>query len=229
MMDNDVSKKTSTQSSKLEYGLIYLVCDFLISKLLVRVNLVECVKKLGLGLYGKAYRKNYADAIKRTITDVFIILKNILVLSFIICSPKLSDLGIGIVNAIVIYLMVMNVFTYFYHHLWIEDKPQGIHCQRRRFINLILAVGFNILCYTYLFYKGLEYWISWVQPGVGLAKILQYSVSNTFLFSSCLTVNTTFGYYLQTSQQLISFVFLAIILGQSIPNPSKGDNNAISQ
>lgn len=207
-----LAKELKTRS---EYGFIYVIVSGIV-KALWLLNLVEWFKCL----FCHVCRLVNKDVCKRTATswaiDVFIMLKFILVYRFIYLPERPLYL------IIVLYLLIMNVFTYFYHHIWKTPRGQGSHWQTRRFITLTLAIAFNVLCYVYLYWSGLSRFIQWQDDTLlTLPMVFQYSLANTFMLPSFLAVSNTFGLYLQTSQQLVSFIFLAIILSSSIPQQSK--------
>lgn len=206
---------TNEWKARYEYGIIYVVVSAIV-KALWLINLVEWFKCL----FYQVGRIVIKDVSKRAATswaiDIFIVLKFILVYRFIYLPEK------PVYLVIVLYLLIMNVFTYFYHHIWKTPSDQGSHWQTRRFVTLTLAIAFNILCYVYLYWKGLSRFIQWQDNTLlTLPMVFQYSLANTFMLPSFLSVANSFGLYLQTSQQLISFIFLAIILNSSIPQQCK--------
>lgn len=212
---NIMSYLTNEFKVRSEYGFIYVIVSIII-KILWAINLVEWFKILFYQV-SKLLLKNISKkASYNWAIDLYIVLKFIFV-SLSIFLPEDPILLI-----IVLYLLIMNVFTYFYHHVWIKPNDLSSHWQTRRFVTLVLAIAFNILCYVYLYWNGLSRFIHWQNNApFTLSRVFQYSISNTFLLPSSMSVVNSFGLYLQTSQQVISFVFLVIILSQSIPHLNK--------
>jgi hypothetical protein len=213
--NNKLSFLTREWKARSEYGIIYVVVSGIV-KALWLLNLVEWFKRL----FYHICRLVKKDVSKKTATnwaiDLFIVLKFILVYRVIYLPEK------PVYLVIVLYLLIMNIFTYFYYHIWKATSDQGSHWQTRRFITLTLAIAFNILCYVYLYWKGLSRFIQWQDDTLlTLPMVFQYSLANTFMLPSFLSVANSLGFYLQTSQQVISFIFLAIILSSSIPEYSK--------
>lgn len=203
--------------NRSEYGFIYVIFSAIVIVLCL-INFVELFKHCFFQLC-KVFKKDICrKAACNWAIDLFIVLKFIFV-TLSIFLPKHP-----IIFWIVLYLLIMNVFTYFYHHVWKKPSDNSSHWQIRRFVTLILAIAFNILCYVYLYWNGLARFIQWHENSLlTLLNVFQYSISNTFLLPSCLSIVNPFGFYLQTTQQIISFIFLAIILNQSIPQPRKED------
>ncbi len=210
-----LSYLTNEYKVRSEYGFIYVIVSVLV-KILCALNLVEWFKILFYQVC-KLLQKNISKkASYNWAIDLFIVLK------FIFVSLSLILPENPILLKIVLYLLIMNVFTYFYHHIWRKPSDLCSHWQTRRFVTLVLAIAFNILCYVYLYWNGLSRFIIWQNNSpFTLSRVFQYSISNTFLLPSSMSVDNLFGLYLQTSQQVISFVFLVIILSQSIPHLNK--------
>lgn len=206
---------TNEYKVRSEYGFMYVIASVMI-KTLWALNLVEWFKILFYQVCRLLHKNICKKASTNWAIDLFIVLKFILVFLFIFLPENPVYLGI------VLYLLIMNVFTYFYHHVWRKPSDNCSHWQARRFLTLMLAIAFNVLCYVYLYWNGLSRFINWQSSAPStFLSVLQYSLSNTFLLPSPLSVNSAFGLYLQTTQQVISFIFLVIILSQSIPQPKK--------
>lgn len=216
-------KKTAlkNRSKKLEYGFIYPLFSFFV-QLLFLFNLVEWFKKIAC-LCVRIIGLNANERIVKSITiDIFIVSKFVFVILMFLVSKRM------ILTYFIIYLMLMNIFTYFYYHVWEHKLNTNIHHLRRCFVSLCIAIGFNVLCYTYLFHKGFVDYILWSNnTKVTLSEIVLFSISNTFMLSTQFSVINKFGHYLQISQQLVSFVFLVIILSQSIPTTNHQDKEKV--
>ncbi len=207
-----MKRKTENKpGNKYQYGFIFVLVTVLI-KLVCYINLVEWFKKGFIMLFSS---RNTDETVKKTTInigiDAFIVLKLLFV------TTAILFLNGKWITFSVVYLLIMNLFTYFYYHIW---NPSQVNKDRirRRFITFCCALIFNILCFNYLFYKGFSAQIEW--SGIvnsGFREIFLYSLANTFMLSAQISVANQFGYYLQIAQQLASFVFLVIILSQSIP------------
>ncbi|PKN71975.1 MAG: hypothetical protein CVU50_09300 [Candidatus Cloacimonetes bacterium HGW-Cloacimonetes-3] len=210
-------KLSEEYKKRSEYGFIYIIFSGVVN-LLWLINFVEWFKFIFYQLCKFIMKDISRKAAYNWAIDIFVVVKFVFLILFMLMPDN------AIILKIVIYLLIMNVFTYFYHHVWRKPSDSCSHWQTRRFANLMLAIVFNILCYTYLLGNGLARYILWENgTPASLYSVLQYSISNTFLLSSSLSVVNAFGLYLQTSQQIVSFIFLVIILSQSIPKPAKED------
>lgn len=215
--DKMLSYLTKEYKVRSEYGFIYVIASVMI-KVLWALNLVEWFKFLFYQFCRLLHKKINQKATYNWAIDTFIVLKFIFVFLFIFLPEN------PVYLRIVLYLLIMNVFTYFYHHVWRKPSDNCSHWQARRFLTLMLAIAFNILGYVYLYWNGLSSFLQWRKgTPYTLFTVIQYSLSNTFLLPSHLSVENAFGLYLQTTQQVISFVFIVIVLSQSIPQPRKGE------
>ncbi len=201
----------------MKNGLLYPIIDFII-KLLKRFNLVEiykCVLATSLPQYNKL-------SVNRFAIDSFIILKWIFLI-FIIIYEHQSYL----ITLLIWYLLLSNIYTYFYYHIWHDDSVNDQHNTperiRRRFINLITSIGFSNVCFAYL------YRFPYLKDFEWSEKIPLTTKSLWFSFANSLTANyemvkpiTKNGMELTITQLIISFIFLTMILGNSIP---KANNN----
>jgi len=202
-------------NKRSKYGFIYVFTSVFV-KLLCVLNLVEWFKVLFVFICRLLNQNTIEKEAKNWAIDLFIVLKY-LFLVLVISLPHNSLALTGVV-----YLLVMNLFTYFYHHVWKTPTDSCAHWQARRFVSLFLAIVFNVLCYFYLYWNGMSSLIRWNEGvPVSMARVAQFSLANTFMLPSLLSVENTLGLYLQTSQQMISWIFLVIILAQSIPQLKK--------
>jgi hypothetical protein len=191
-------------------GIVYTLIDWFI-EILKYFNLVEYFKLLSKRIYAK-------DKIlaSRFAVDLFIILKWVLV-----ALLWQFNVNKGFFTWLVWYLIVTNIYTYFYYHVWTKDlaKPfYDLDRLKRRFLNLILSIGFNILAFAYLFAQPYFENFKWAKGYSTLKDSLLFSTSNS-LSTSCDSVEsiTELGSSLSLIETLISFVFLTIILSNSIP------------
>jgi len=201
----------------MKNGVFYPILNFIVAKLKY-LNLVELFKSLAVLIAGN---QNKISAYRFAI-DFFIILKWIFVLTII----KLH-VNNTITNLFVWYLLISNLYTYFYYHIWYNDTANDIHNTperiRRRFVNLMLSIGFSNLCFAYLYRFPYLNDFQWSDKAPLTTKSIWFSFANS------LTANyeyvkpiTKSGVELTLMQLIISFIFLTMILGNSIP---KTNNN----
>lgn len=121
----------------------------------------------------------------------------------------------------VIYLMLMNLFTYFYYHCWEIKEIRDLIHMRRRFVNLCISFSFNILAFSYVYlvfgrseFNGFisTFWNS-----------LQLSLAFTFSGAAKFEPLTLTGFYLSNIQLIITFIYVAFLLSQTIPVFKKGE------
>lgn len=177
------------------------------------INLVEIFKNEVFKFYNK---KGVSERdIKSFAIDIFIVSKWVF-----ICSMFTLSVSNIFSKWFAIYLLVMNIHTYFYHHVWSDNAIKGTardnNHLRRRFLSLVLAIAYNIATYSYLYGVVYIHHFS-VSPGfdTSLASVI-HSISTTFTGSSdFLKPVDNIGIIIQISQTLISFLFLSIILSKS--------------
>ncbi|MBW3518060.1 hypothetical protein [Flavobacterium sp. NKUCC04_CG] len=201
----------------MKNGLLYPAINFVID-ILKYFNLVEIYKNILVSIFNKSNTLT----VNRFAIDSFIILKWI----FIICIIYTKSSNC-LLTVLVWYLLYSNLYTYFYYHIWHNDTannqfntPERI---RRRFINLLTSIGFSNLCFAYLYRLPYLSEFEWSE------KIPLTTKAIWFSFANSLTANyefvkpiTKIGVELTITQLLISFIFLTMILGNSIP---KTNNN----
>jgi len=195
------------KNNTLTNGLIYTVIDKLIT-LLIFLNLVELIKVI--------FKKIISDKNigSKQGTDIFIITKWV----FIIILFKLKIQSV-IITSFVWYLIIANVFTYFNYHVWkIDNGSFDSHRIKRRFITLTLAIFFNILCFTFLIRIPYFEEFSWSKNNSLSTQAISCSFSNT-LALGCEKVKpiSEFADSIIIIQTSITFIFLTIILSNSIP------------
>jgi hypothetical protein len=195
-------------------GIIYPITNWCI-KILYYINLVEWVKKIFVKILKVWFNE---ISISRVAVDIFIIGKWIFLLILMKYHYESDFLTI-----IVWYLMWSNIYTYFYYHIWKDDSFNSTFNSpiriRRRFITLLSSIGFSNLTFAYLY--RLPYYSSfqWKQDIPKNIQSIWYSCANS------LTANYEYvkpldktGTDLTIIQLAISFVFLTMILGNSIPS-----------
>lgn len=198
----------------------------LIIRCINKVNIVEIlkwiVKKVIVVLFlgGNAEKAENKRIIRKSLNftiDGFIVAKFI----FIVLIWKYQVNFIWVL-AIVIYLLFMNSFTYFYHHIWEEaailNQFASVKRVRRRFSNLFISILYMILSFGYLYYEPFRAEFKWLSGQPDYFHALLYSISNSFAGSfGDLTPTTYLGEVIKISQTITMFVFITVILARSLP------------
>lgn len=196
----------------MKKGFIYFLVDWFINKLNY-INLVELFKTIAEKLFNREVNKRTAS---RTAVDIFIILKWIFI-SF--CWY--SNIQNQFINYIVWYLIFSNIYTYFFHHVWsknIGNPHFDIDRIKRRFLNLILSILFNIFSFAYLFAQPFNNNFEWKKGNPTFKDSLFFSLSNSISTNyEYVTSISEIGHTLTIIETIISFAFLTIILSNSIP------------
>lgn len=146
--------------------------------------------------------------IKGIAIDLFIVIKYLFILSVLFGVLKTNNIFFYIIW----YLIIMNIFTYFYYHIW-ENKKIGKEASKKRFLNFILSIIYSSLSFMtlYKYYYTHDFEISNI-----------YSISDTvrafsLSFGSFLNINNIFpatdkGYIVFSVNCTINFIFLTFIL-----------------
>lgn len=199
---------------KMKNGIIYHIVDWSIQKLNC-LNLVELLKKVIKLFFSSDQDKRTAS---RLTVDIFIILKWLFIALLWYFNIKNA-----IVNYLVWYLIFTNIYTYFYYHTWTKDlvNPHfDIDRIKRRYLNLILSIAFNIYSFGYLFAQPFKENFKWRSEYSTLKEGALFSLSNSvstnYKYVSAITET---GNTLTLIETIISFIFLTIILSNSIPQP----------
>jgi hypothetical protein len=191
-------------------GIIYSIFNWIIEKLSY-LNLVEFFKFIAV----KIFPNNRITALRFSV-DIFIILKWLLIALLWHFNVKNDFL-----NFLVWYLIFTNVYTYFYYHTWSKsiDRPEfDFDRIKRRFLNLGLSIAFNVLSFAYLFAQPFSNNFKWNNGYSTLQDSILFSLANSFTtsYNSVQTI-TEIGHKISLLETVISFVFLTIILSNSIP------------
>ncbi len=186
----------------MEKGLLFIVFGKLID-FLKKLNAVEWCKHLALKFSNTTDEKFH----RRAAVDIFIIFKfAVASLAFIFPNTFLV--------CIVVYLCFFNAFTYFYYHVWCPPEDKTLDALRRRFLNLFLSLGFNMLSFATL-YKFIG--VPLVVEGSSGYFIL--SLMNTFMMGTDYlaqgALETHFYRSIFISQALLSFTFLTLVLSNT--------------
>lgn len=223
MYDQGRNKEQTTDN-----GFIYPIINKVIS-LIFYINIVELIKwitvKIILLFNKNSTNINLVNRKKRkarnVAIDIFICLKFMFI--GVLWYKQINN---SYLTGITIYLLIMNSFIYFYYHVWEEGAIKGqfatIHRTRRKFINLFQSLFYMIISYAYLFQIPFEKEFQWSSNITTSSKSLLFSLSNIFPLSyEGVKALTEFGQYIKASQILLSFLFIAIILTQSIPKANQ--------
>lgn len=200
----------------MKNGIIYRILKLILDGLNY-LSLVELFKYISIKLFSTAGNQQSQITASRIAVDTFIILKWLSVLLSFINGWSSTFLTI-----FVWYLIYSNLYTYFYYHLWSRESMNtenfDIERVRRRFITLMLSIGFSNLCFAYLFR------IPYLNDFEWSDKIPLNTKAIWFSFANSLTANYEFvkpitqdGASITVTQLIISFVFITLILGKSIP------------
>lgn len=211
-------------------GIIYPLVKVLV-KIVFYLNIVEYIKKLSDFVTSK-YFKDKSLEIKRIkvrrnrnfAIDLFIILKFLFILLVLFQGYK--DFWIQI---LVWYLIISNVYTYFYYHLWSIDALKENHLTvnrvRRRFINLFISIFYMMLCYVYLYYAMTPEHFLVSSKGDWSNEYIVYfisSITKSFAIDfEDLKASDQTGTLIEISQVINMFIFITLILAKSLPKADR--------
>ena len=200
----------------MKNGIIYTTTKFLLDNLKY-LTLVELFKYIGHLLNPKKNNVDWKLAFSRTSVDIFIILKWALIL--ILAKYNISS---NFWTVTTCYLILTNVYTYFYYHIWTNEALNTENFSmdriRRRFVTLMLAVGYSDLCFAYLYKVPFKANFEWSSNLTTFTKSTWFSISNSLAANyDAVKPITDFGYNVSMTQLILTFIFLTIILSKSIP------------
>jgi len=199
----------------MKNGIIYTILKFILDNLKY-LSLVEFFKYSFIKLFAKNSVKSKIKT-SRIAVDTFIILK----WTFVIIAMN-QGWNHTIITFFVWYLIYSNLYTYFYYHIWIPEALNTENFEidriRRRFITLMLSIGFSNLCFAFLVRHPYLADFEWSENTPLNIKATWFSFANS------LTANyeyvkpiTKDGVEITITQLIVSFIFLTLILGKSIP------------
>jgi hypothetical protein len=200
----------------MKTGFIYEIVRVLIEAF-KHLNLVELFKLIGAKLNPKKTDSEQEVAFKRVATDIFIVLKWVFV-SILWCYSVTNFWMI----ICVWYLLISNLFTYLYYHIWADEALNTENFTkdriRRRFVNLMLAVSFSVFCFAFLYQVPYAAEIDWGTKTAAPLYSIMFSISTALAANyEDVKPKTDFGNLLCTLELLFTFVFVTIILSRSIP------------
>lgn len=215
--------KRDATSQHLRYinGPAFVVVDHVVC-LLQRLSLVEWLKWLGIK-FSRASQAEEKRKLANFVIDVFIFMKWAVLL-----SAWYFDFSSPVFVAVIAYLLLMNIHTYFWYHLWVVENPKmtvdSHQRDRRRFVNLVLAMAFSICAYAYFYHRILPEQFEWPTFTSRWAAALKYSLGNALTSSTGDLIPKSTGTYLLTASQLaMTFVFAAMLLNNSLPKVHRED------
>lgn len=188
----------------MKNGFIYSFIRSSINCLYV-FNLVELWKRFYVAMRG-TNRENLIETYNEAI-DLFIVFKYLFLIYLYIKVESKKYIYL------VIYLIISNIFTYFYYHVW--EKKEGICRERdqRRFISLILSILYSNICFGYLY----KISISNFEPFLENISLNLKTIYASFMtsFGSTLTPKTENGFLLIFLNVIINMLFIVIILSNT--------------
>lgn len=201
-------------------GPSYPIASYGIAKL-YQLNAVEWAKKAAIALTGAESTEEKRRAANCAI-DAFIAVK-----FAIIAAAWYFNLAGTIPVGIAAYLLVFNLFTYFWYHLWLPRVPayatDNPYRERRRFMNLLSAMAFSIVTYAFLYHRVMSNHFDWPRDVAPATAALTFSIGNALTGAvGDLHAKTATAYLVMSSQLLMTFIFVAILLNASIPTQKRG-------
>jgi hypothetical protein len=181
------------------------------------LTIVEFFKFIAKKINPKKNNVESKLSYSRNAVDIFILLKWMFIL--IIAKFSFSN---NFITVFVWYLLITNIYSYFYYHIWSDEALNTESFEkdriRRRFLNLMLAVGFSNLCFAYLYKLPYQVDFDWSNNNITFLKAIWYSLSNSFggNYDAVKPIND-FSNSVSMIQLITTFIFITIILGKSIP------------
>lgn len=208
-----VSEQKTGIVDSMRYGFIFPIARGMVEALAC-LNAVELFKAIGKRL-ARDESQMFRNA--RIGIDVFVILKWIFVI-----SVWLAAVNDTLVTFAIAYLLGMNVFTYFYYHVWQRPYDSSDENLRSRLVTLILSIAYSIICFGYLYAVPFAD-VFHVDSGISRTTAsLLFSICRSFLVDFApMTAESTTGHMLTVIQTAITFIFISIILSASIPQYRK--------
>lgn len=195
------------------YGFIYPLVRATVEAL-TYLNLVELFKAFGKKL---AKEKSAEVPNIRIGIDVFIVLKWTAVVGM-----WLAGLSHPVATIAIVYLLIANIFTYFYCHVWLPPFNNDDENLRSRFVTMAIALCYNIVCFGYLYaFPFSGHFNVPEEMGPSLGGLFS-SIANSILtdFSPVIATSNT-AQALVLLQKVTTFIFISIILAASLPQFSK--------
>lgn len=193
---------------------IYLCLEKVV-KVLKNLNAVEWLKNF-VGFIISSKKIETIISYKNLAIDLFIVFKWLITFLAFYCFNN------RLFHILIIYFVVFNIFTYFYYHIWNTSfSNTSVIRDRRRFINTIQAIFYNVFGFTYLYAVPFSGYFNWDDKVSKIVSALNLSVSNTFLGSANVTPNGEIGIVIMLSQYFSTFILITIILSTAFPADKK--------
>lgn len=206
----------SEAKRQMESGFLYQILNKLLNSMKY-INLVELFKFVGLKLTPENSLIETKIKYSRTSVDIFIVAKWFFVLILILFDVTNTWLVI-----VVWYLLFANLYTYFYYHTWsseiLNDPYFDTARIKRRFLNLLLAIFYSVFGFAYLYNIPYSTEFMWASKTPNFLHSLWYSLSNSLTASyDQVKPITDVGNSISMIQLIIVFIFVTIIISDSIP------------
>lgn len=182
------------------------------------LNLVEILKELvEVFWFDKSIEEKKSKKI--FIIDFYILCKWGIIFIFWYFNNHFSEHIIKLVTYFTYYLLITNVFTYFYYHIWIEASSTNIERERRRFISLIQSFLFSSFAFSYLYRFNYFNEYKWGCDYDGISENLKaVALSFGTIFGGSIVeieAQTEVGIWFSLFHIFINFLFVAIILSNT--------------
>ena len=184
------------------------------------LNVVEYVKLFSICIYATHRSGDFTVEHKRLAAslgiDFFQLAKYLAIVILL-----LYDIPLVWTKYVVYYLITSNAFIYFYYHAWGSQYLQrdDLNSQRRRLLNLLLAIVFYILCYAYLYKVHFAQHIQWPDGQIDTTNAVYLSVANAFTLTyGGFAPKTQIVRVLFMSELINTFLFFTIVVSNSIPS-----------
>lgn len=202
--------------TSLHSGYFYPLINKSLKSLRV-INLVEGFKYVGILIATKSGSRETQIEYSRIAVDLFIILKWLFLLVILLTSINKTW-----VVVVIWYLLITNLYTYFFYHAWsteiLLDDKFDVDRIKRRFINLIQAISFSLIGFAYLYYVPYSAELDWGSRCPNFIYSLWFSISNSLTASyEQVKPITDVGNTVAMIQLVMMFVFLTIIIGGTVP------------
>ncbi|MGF7039737.1 hypothetical protein M2273_002990 [Mucilaginibacter lappiensis] len=199
-------------------GFIYKYFNNLIN-FLKYLNLLELFKFIAKKLVKNQNDSNKVIKYRIVASDLFILTKWIFILLIWFLGKDNFFLRLSMW-----YLIISNLFTFFYYLVWKEDLiiNQSIARSKRRFIHVIQAVFFSHFSFALLYSLSYKTDFTSTQSKIHWLNYLWYSISNSVSGNyDVIKPITDWGYSVSMIQFIITFLFVVVIISRAIPETNR--------
>lgn len=187
------------------------------------LNLVELLKFITEKCTCK--KENLSKNLNITI-DTFIAIKWLFVFIVLVCDWR----GLFF-KYVLLYLIITNVFTYFYHHIWTlpKSKNRDFKWQRRRLFSLLLAILYSIFSFGVLYH---QYYYgdfsSSLKVTFDFTDFFIFSLGTTFTGGTgAIAPNSNITHILASFQLFCSFLLISGVLAGTTISAAKEDEDVL--